>query len=161
MLPDVLDPGLKVVFCGTAVGDKSHEVAAYYANPRNKFWKVLHATGFTPLLLSPNDYPILPKYGLGLTDLVKTRHGNDNTLTDGDFDIDGFNKRIFVHKPKAIAFNGKTAAIKFLRKPVNYGRQTELIGSTVIFVLPSTSGLASRYWDEHFWHEFATFIKGS
>jgi len=48
ILPDVLKPGLKVVFCGTAAGNRSAKIKAYYAGRDNQFWAVLHRIGLTP-----------------------------------------------------------------------------------------------------------------
>ena len=66
VLPDVLQPGLKVVFCGTAVGNRSAAVGEYYAGRGNQFWRILHLTGLTPRLLEPREYMRLLEYGLGL-----------------------------------------------------------------------------------------------
>jgi TDG/mug DNA glycosylase family protein len=63
VLPDLLQPGLRVVFCGTAVGRQSAAVGAYYAHPNNRFWRILYQTGLTPLLLEPHQFRDLPSYG--------------------------------------------------------------------------------------------------
>ena len=72
VIPDVLAPNLKIVFCGSAVGPKSAELGLPYAGPGNKFWPTLYTAGLTPTALAPADYKTLPKLGLGLTDLNKT-----------------------------------------------------------------------------------------
>jgi hypothetical protein len=69
VLPDVLGPGLRVVFCGTAVGSASAKRGAYYAGPGNKFWPTLHAIGLTPRRLMPEEFRSVLDYGIGLTDL--------------------------------------------------------------------------------------------
>ena len=53
-VPDVLAPGLDVVFCGINPGFLGRE-GAHFANPRNDFWRLLHAAGFTPRLVDPNE----------------------------------------------------------------------------------------------------------
>ena len=45
ILPDVLQPGLALVFCGTAAGKRSAAERAYYAHPGNMFWRALPAGG--------------------------------------------------------------------------------------------------------------------
>ena len=80
VLPDVLHDSLRVVLCGTAVGTASAKAAAYYAHKQNKFWKILHESGLTPALLSPQQYRELPQYGIGLTDFVKTHSGMDHQI---------------------------------------------------------------------------------
>lgn len=158
VLPDVLKPGLKVVFCGTAAGNRSAAVGAYYAGKGNRFWEVLHRIGLTPRRLRPEEYCCLLEYGLGLTDLVKTTSGNDNVLGKESFDIDGFRRRVEKVAPKAVAFHGKRAAMEFLGRPLHYGLQPESIGTSAVFVLPSTSGAARAYWDEEYWVEVANYV---
>ena len=63
MLDDVLEPGLSVVYCGTAAGTRSAAVRQYYAGRGNKFWPILHEVVLTPRLLAPSEYLLLPKYG--------------------------------------------------------------------------------------------------
>jgi TDG/mug DNA glycosylase family protein len=162
VLPDVLKPGLKVVFCGTAVGAMPQKVGAYYAGPGNQFWDVLCGTGLTPRKLDPHDFCALPKYGIGLTDLVKTYAGTDDRIYVSPYDVQVLRSKIARFVPKALAFNGKKAAKKFFgRRRVCYGRQPEQIGDSVIFVLPSTSPAARGYWDKRYWRELAHFVSKS
>ena len=161
MLDDVLGPRLKIVFCGTAVGTKSASIGAYYAGPGNKFWPTLYAIGLTPRQLAPREFAMLPEFGLGLTDIVKCRAGNDAVLQQSDFDVAGFRERILLHAPQIVAFNGKKAASVFMSKgtdEIGYGRQLTQIGKSSVFVLPSTSGAASGYWNEAFWHEIGRVV---
>ena len=80
VLPDLIEPGLKIVFCGTAAGNVSAARGAYYAHPQNRFWSALHAFGLTPRKLKPEEYPELPQWGLGLTDIAKHVSGLDREL---------------------------------------------------------------------------------
>ena len=66
-VPDVLGPGVRVVFCGINPGHLSAAAGAAFANPRNDFWRLLHAAGFTPRLLEPQEQSELSTYGVGLT----------------------------------------------------------------------------------------------
>jgi hypothetical protein len=50
-VPDVLAPGLRVVFCGINPGRWSAAAGAQFANPRNDFWRLLHDADFTPRVL--------------------------------------------------------------------------------------------------------------
>jgi len=77
ILPDVLAPGLDIVFCGTAAGTQSARQQAYYAHPQNRFWRTLHEAGLTPRRLAAAEYALLPSFGLGLTDLAKFASGMD------------------------------------------------------------------------------------
>lgn len=96
-------------------------------------------------------------YGIGLTDLVKKTSGNDSTLKKEAFDVEGLRQRLAKVSPKVVAFNGKRAAMEFLSHPVKYGLQPEGVGSSAVFVLPSTSGAARAYWNEQYWIELAEY----
>ena len=158
VLPDLLAPGLEVVFCGSAVGAASARLGAYYAGPGNKFWPMLHKIGLTPTRLDPLDLPDLARLGIGLTDMAKTASGADAALPRGADDPGGLRAKIARYRPRALAFNGKRAAGVFFARAVAYGRQDAALGGTAVFVLPSTSGLAVRFWDEAPWFELAAFL---
>jgi TDG/mug DNA glycosylase family protein len=165
MLDDLLQPNLKIVFCGTAAGKISAARGQYYAKPNNRFWQVLHEVGLTPRKLSPKECQEVVQHGIGLTDLVKYASGMDRDLQDQDYDVPRFNELMIRYSPDVIAFNGKKAAAKFFQrsKPkIKYGKQTETLDKIVIFVLPSTSG-ANGWWEkrrhyEH-WLALADFVK--
>ncbi len=156
ILPDVLEKGLKIVFCGTAVGDQSAKRGCYYAGPGNQFWPTLKKLGLIPKDFKREEFRGLPVYGVGLTDLVKARSGQDAKLNTEDFDVVAFRQKIEKFSPGILAFNGKKAAEVFLGRAVGYGLQKDKIGNTRIFVLPSTSGAARGYWDETKWAKVAT-----
>jgi double-stranded uracil-DNA glycosylase len=164
ILPDHLCAGLDVVFCGTAAGDRSAARGRYYAGPGNKFWRTLHITGLTPALLTPDHDGRLGDYGIGLTDLVKHHSGSDNSLRRDMYDIAGLERKIVEHAPRFVAFNGKKGAAAYLghKKTTNLnpGLQDWLIGEARVYVLPSTSGNASGYWDVEPWHELARSMAG-
>jgi TDG/mug DNA glycosylase family protein len=159
ILPDLLLPGLNIVFCGTAAGVRSALRGAYYAGPGNKFWKTLYAVGLTPRLLEPSEFPLLPQYGIGLTDIAKTYSGSDSGLRRSHFDSAGLRHKIIENAPRTFAFNGKKSAQAFYGANVTYGQQPERIGSTVMFVLPSTSGAANGFWDVSHWQALAAFLR--
>lgn len=157
VLPDVLAPHLAVVFCGTAVGSASARRGAYYAGPGNRFWPTLFKVGLTSLLLRPEEFTKLPRFGLGLTDLAKIVSGSDASLAREQFDCERLRTSILAFGPRLLGFNGKRAAEVFLGRSVAYGAQPEAIGPTQIFVLPSTSGAARGFWDVDVWHDLARF----
>ncbi len=160
VLPDMLRPGLRVVFCGTAAGTASARAGAYYAGPGNAFWATLHSTGLTPMRLSPTEFERLPGFGIGLTDICKVLHGSDREVGTGEFDVAGLEARIAEVEPVNLAFNGKNAACGALGRSVDYGLQPERIGGAAVWVLPSTSGAARRYWRVEPWWELARACAG-
>jgi TDG/mug DNA glycosylase family protein len=155
ILPDVLAPGLAVVFCGTAAGTASALAGAYYAGPGNAFWSTLHEVGLTPRRLSPAEFRELPAHGIGLTDVCKLRHGSDLEVGQDGFDVAGLEARVGAVAPTLLAFNGKNAALAVLGRPVNYGPAPEIVGGAGVWVLPSTSGAARRFWDIEPWRALA------
>ena len=161
VLPDVLRPGLTVVFCGTAAGAQSARAGAYYAGQGNKFWRTLHQIGLTPRQLDPHEFPTLPDYGIGLTDIAKTYSGADSGLRRSHFDAAGLRAKIEHVAPRAFAFNGKRSASAFYGSSaaIAYGQQPEPIGATMVFVLPSTSGAASGFWDASYWQALADSLR--
>lgn len=160
VLPDLLAPNLAVVFCGTAVGAASKRRRAYYAGRGNGIWPTLFRVGLTPRLLEPEEYGCITEYGLGLTDLVKTMAGPDAVLPATHFDPDGLRAKMRRYRPRILAFTSKRAGEEFVGHSVDYGLLSQRIGSTALFVLPSPSGLARRYWSEEPWRELAQLRLG-
>ena len=159
VLTDLLAENLRIVFCGTAAGETSAALGQYYAGPTNKFWRILWETGLTPCQLEPADYRQLLSYGLGLTDVVKQQSGRDSSLDFSGAKPNDVESNIIRFCPRVLCFNGKRAAMIYLkRRRIDYGFQSENIGSTRVFVAPSTSGLAAKYWDATIWRELAEYV---
>ena len=160
-LEDLLRPGLDLVICGTAASAVSAERGQYYAGPGNRFWSVLEETGLTPSLLAPSEYRCLLEHGIGLTDVVKDQAGMDIGI---DFPGHGatLENRLEPFSPRIVCFNGKRAASEALgERPVSYGLRSNTFGSTRLFVAPSTSAAARRWWDARLWHQLAELVRGS
>jgi len=150
------------VFIGTAVGQRSYDEAAYFANKGNCFYSVLHQIGLTDRKLDPKEFAALASFRIGLTDIAKRAFGPDPGLRPADFDVNGLVNRLRAVQPEIIAFNGKKAASIFFdckTKEIYYGRQSRTRNAALLsgkmFVLPSTSGSAKKYWDVKYWHEIA------
>lgn len=163
MLKDVLTYNLEVVFCGTAKGKASAKLGYYYAGRGNKFYNILHRANFTPYQLEPNECYTIDQFNIGLTDLVHLEYGNDNEISDKSYDIGSFLKKMERFKPNVVAFNSKKAAsfvlgFKGYTKLVKYGIQTQMIGSSKVYVLPSTSGSSRKYWDNAYWIKLREYI---
>ena len=73
-VPDILAPGLRVMFCGINPGRRSAAAAAHFANPRNDFWRLLHEAGFTARRLQPSEQHELLAYGCGVTNAAVPYH---------------------------------------------------------------------------------------
>jgi TDG/mug DNA glycosylase family protein len=122
---------------------------------RVRFWPILAEVGLTPRLLAPEEFILLPAFGIGVTDLAKHASGPDSAIRPHDDDCAGLATRIRACRPAVLAFNGKRAAAKFLgirSQDLAYGDAPAVADFPPIVVLPSTSGAASGHWDAAYWH---------
>ena len=150
-VPDLLAPGLEVVFCGINPGFHSHAEAAHFANPRNDFWRLLHAAGFTPQLVDPTDQHDVLGYGIGITNAAYRTTRGSSDLRKGDFvgSAERLERLADELRPRAIGFVGKEAYRGPFGGRPEHGLQERRLGETLLFVLPSTSPAnAAVPWDE-------------
>lgn len=160
ILPDVLEPGLRLVFCGSAAGTASARRSAYYAGPGNRFWPTLFEVGLTPRLLAPGEFRVVLRHGIGLTDLTKDQFGGDSSIKRKASDATNLRRKVARLQPATLAFVGKAAAKAALGfDRVDFGPQAERIGATELFVLPSPSGAARGSWDVSWWHSLARHVR--
>ena len=150
-VPDVLAPGLDVVFCGINPGFHSDAKAAHFANPRNDFWRLLHAADFTPRLVDPSEQFEVLRYGLGITNAAFRTTRGSSDLRKGDFagSAERLERLAVELRPRALGFVGKEAYRgPFGGRPA-HGLQEARLGETLLYVLPSTSPAnAAVSWDE-------------
>lgn len=150
-VPDVLAPGLAVVFCGINPGRHSDAAHAHFANPRNDFWRLLYAAGFTSRLLEPAEQLDLLAFGIGVTNAAYRTTPGSGDLRAGDFAgsaerLDALARDL---RPGVIAFVGKEAYRGAFRARPEHGLQERRLEKTALFVLPSTSPAnAAVSWEE-------------
>jgi len=162
VLPDRLKPGLNLVFCGTAAGRQSALQQAYYAHGQNRFWKTLHEVGLTPCLFCPQDYKKLWELGIGLTDIAKHVYGMDHQLPKealGPDAVAGLRARILKARPRILAFTSLNGGRKVMGPRAIAGEQSEMLGQTRVFILPSPSPLAANHWDIEPWRDLAWEVR--
>lgn len=158
ILDDVLAPDLIAVICGTAAGTVAARRGIPYSGPGNMLWPILRKTGLVPPDFDMAEFRQLPRFGLGMTDVVKTAFGADHEIPAQAYDVARFRTQIRRLRPRAIGFDGLNAARRFFgRRDARCGRQPDWEG-IAIFVLPSTSGRARRFWDERPWFDLAAFV---
>ena len=140
-VPDVLAPGLRCVFCGINPGLHSAATAAHFANPRNDFWRLLHAAGFTPRLVDPSEQLEVVRYGIGITNAAYRTTRGSSDLRRGDFagSAERLERLALQLRPKAMGFVGKEAYRGPFGGRPQHGLQGPRLGDTLLFVLPSTS----------------------
>jgi G:T/U-mismatch repair DNA glycosylase/8-oxo-dGTP pyrophosphatase MutT (NUDIX family) len=138
-VPDVLAPGLRVVFCGINPGRASAAAGAHFANPRNDFWRLLHEAGFTPRLFAPEEQFRLLELGIGLTNAASRTTRGSGDLRRADFDRERLERVAGELTPRAVAFVGKEAYRGLFGERPELGPQQRTLGDIGLFVLPSTS----------------------
>lgn len=140
-VPDILAPGLRVVFCGINPGRRSAAAGCHFANPRNDFWRLLADAGLTPRRLEPKEQWAMLELGYGLTNAAYRTTRGSSELRRGDFA--GAAERLAriaeELEPGVLAFVGKTAYEGAFRERPALGLQERRLGAAGLFVLPSTS----------------------
>ena len=122
---------------------------------------MLHEVGLIATELQPGDYALLLEARIGLTDLVKYSAGIDAALPGSSLYAPQLRDVIEAIQPRALAFNGKEAASLFYRvatQRLSYGRQSERIGATAVYVLPSTAA-TSGFWSIEPWRGLARALR--
>ena len=150
-VPDVLAPGLRVVFCGINPGRVSAAAAAHFANSRNAFWRLLHAAGFTPRLLRPDEQFEALEHRIGLTNAALRTTKGSGDLRSADFrgSAERLERIACEVRPDWIGFVGKEAYRGPFGERPSLGVQDGVLGETRLFVLPSTSPAnAAVPWEE-------------
>ena len=148
VLPDLIAPNLRVLFCGINPGLYTAAIGHHVGRPGNRFWPALFAGGFTDRLISPYDEHELLARGYGITNIVYRPTARADELTNEELVAGGkaLVAKIKRYKPRIAAVLGVVAyRVAMGRKDVKVGRQEETIGKTILWVLPNPSGLNAHY----------------
>jgi TDG/mug DNA glycosylase family protein len=147
-VPDVIAPGLQVLFCGINPGLYSGAVRHHFARPGNRFWPALHRAGFSRRLLSPFEEHLLLGAGCGITNLVGRATAGADELTAAELVAGGrrLARKLRRYRPAVVAFLGLTAYRTACGQPqARLGRQAESLAGAEVWVLPNPSGLNAHY----------------
>jgi TDG/mug DNA glycosylase family protein len=150
-VPDILAPGLRVVFVGINPGRQSAAARAHFANPRNDFWRLLHAAHLTGRLYAPQEQFALLDEGIGVTNAAYRTTPGSGDLRRADFAGSTARlERIAVDlRPGWLGFVGKEAYRGVFGVRPDLGLQDRSLGETSLFVLPSTSPANAAFsWEE-------------
>jgi double-stranded uracil-DNA glycosylase len=143
-LPDLLEPGLSLIFCGINPGLRAASTGHHFDGRGNRFWQVMHLAGFTSEQIRPEDDHTLLSYGCGLTTVVPRPTAQAAELSRMEIELagDAFRQKIARYAPRHIAFLGKIAlsAISGTRE-IQWGLQTRPFAGAHAWVLPNPSGL--------------------
>ncbi|WP_084469225.1 G/U mismatch-specific DNA glycosylase [Nocardiopsis trehalosi] len=147
-IPDIIAPGLDVLFCGINPGLYSGYTGHHFARPGNRFWPALHRSGFTPRVLRPDEQHLLPQWGLGITNLADRATARADELDPEELRAGGaaLAERLARYRPGVLAVLGVTAFRQAFGRPkARMGPQDEEISGTPVWVLPNPSGLNAHY----------------
>jgi len=148
IVPDLIQPRLRILFCGINPGLYTAAVGHHFARPGNRFWPALFAAGFTDHIVSPFDERELLKSGYGITNVVMRATATADELTRSELREGGkqLAAKVRRFRPRVLAILGLGAYRTAWEKPkAVIGRQEETIGDTVVWVLPNPSGLNAHY----------------
>jgi TDG/mug DNA glycosylase family protein len=147
-LRDVIAPDLRVLFCGINPSLYSAAVGHHFARPGNRFWKALHASGFTERLLSPFEDATLLERGLGVTNVVARATAGAAELSSDEL-VRGaarLRRKVKRFRPRVVAVLGVDAyRAGFATPGAQVGVQPERIASAIVWVLPNPSGLNAHW----------------
>lgn len=147
-LADLVGPELRVLFCGINPGTLSGERGLHFARAGNRFWKLLCAGGFTESVLIPSEQHTLRALGIGITNLVGrvTAAASELTVTELREGAVQLEAKVVRLRPRCVAVLGLQAyRTAFVRPAAVIGRQPELLGGVLLWLLPNPSGLQARY----------------
>jgi TDG/mug DNA glycosylase family protein len=148
IVPDVIVPDLRVLFCGINPGLYTAATGYHFARPGNRFWPALYASGFTNRLLAPFEELELLESGYGITNVVGRATAAAAELSAAEFVEGGkiLERKILRYKPKFLAILGIGAYRTAFNQPkARLGRQSKSIGGAVLWVLPNPSGLNAHH----------------
>lgn len=149
---DHLQKNLQIVFVGFNPSLKSGETGHHYANPNNRFWRILFEAGLTTRLFSPNEDNKLLGQGMGLTNIVSrpTKSADEITKEEYKEGRRELKEKIEHYRPAIVCYVGKGVYQEFSkRKQVQWGLQSQSVVEGVLdFVAPSSSGLVRMKLEE-------------
>jgi TDG/mug DNA glycosylase family protein len=157
-IPDVIAPGLRVLFSGINPGLYSAATGYHFARPGNRFWPALHRSGFTPRQLRPDEQEQLLGLGLGITNVAARATARADELTDAELRKGGSEllAKAASFAPRWLAVLGVTAyRTAFGEARATVGPQALTAGATRLWVLPNPSGLNAHWTPDALAAEFA------
>lgn len=147
-VPDLIAPGLRVLFSGINPGLYSAATGHHFARPGNRFWPALHASGFTSRLLKPWEEKLLLQDGIGITNLVSRATAAAAELTADELRAGrrSLLRKVRRFQPRCVAVVGIGAyRLAFERPKATLGLQPEQLDSAAVWVLPNPSGLNANH----------------
>lgn len=148
VVPDVIRPALRVLFCGINPSLYSAAVGHHFARPGNRFWKTIYGAGFTSRLLRPDEERELLSAGCGITNIVPRATAGASELSATDYlaGAKSLHRKVRRYRPEFVAFLGIDAyRIAARDRHAAIGLQSRLFAGAQAWVLPNPSGLNAHY----------------
>jgi TDG/mug DNA glycosylase family protein len=155
-VPDLVAPGLTVLFCGINPSLYSAAVGHHFARPGNRFWPALYGGGFTDRVLRPSEERELLRLGLGITNIVERATAAAAELAGAELVAGAarLGARVARDRPRLVAFLGVTAyRTAFAQARAKIGPRDEPWHGARVWILPTPSGLNAHYTPEAFARE--------
>lgn len=144
-IPDSIQSNVNILFVGFNPSIRSGETGHHYANPNNRFYRILYQAGITPRLYRPEEDTTMIELGYGFTNIVArpTKEAAEITKEEYEQGRKELRSKIEKFKPQAVCFVGKGVYEQYSqRKQINWGIQDQpVVEGVVEFVAPSSSGL--------------------
>jgi double-stranded uracil-DNA glycosylase len=143
-LTDIISKGLAIVFCGINPGLTAARSGHHFSSPSNRFWRVLHEAGFTPMRIKAEDDRSILDYGYGLTTVVAraTRGADEVSANEFLLACATLKRKMVRYSPRVIAFLGKAAYRSISGdQDIPWGIQPAHFAGSLVWVLPNPSGL--------------------
>ncbi|HVW53460.1 MAG TPA: G/U mismatch-specific DNA glycosylase [Trinickia sp.] len=143
-LPDIIEPGLSVLFCGINPGMRAVATGRHFDGRGNRFWRALHRAGFTPEEFRPENDRELLQHGFGLTTAVSRATARADELSGAELRAAAarLELKIRCYAPRFVAFLGKMALAEMSgKRDIQWGLQSSKFGGALVWVLPNPSGL--------------------
>jgi double-stranded uracil-DNA glycosylase len=163
-IPDVVADGLSVLFAGINPGLYSAATGYHFARPGNRFWPVLHRSGFTGRELRPCEQEEILRAGLGITNVVARATARAGELSAGELREGGraLADTVARVRPRWLAVVGVTAYRTAFGQPdAAVGSQNGTLGGAWLWVLPNPSGLNAHWGIDDLTAEFATLRRAA
>lgn len=149
-VPDLVGPGLRLLFVGINPGLWTAATATHFAYPGNRFYPALLRAGILERRIDPAagmtdaDRAALLASGIGITNIVRRATARADELTRDELRAGAVALTAFVaqHRPRVVAVAGVTAyRTAFGRPRARLGRQPEDLAGAALWVVPNPSGL--------------------
>ena len=149
-VPDLVGPGLKLLFVGINPGLWTAATSTHFAHPGNRFYPALRLAGVIDRDIdrgngmSEADRRHLIDRGIGITNVVARATSKASELSVAELRAGGERLRVFVrdHAPRVVALAGITAyRAAFGDAKARLGRQQERFEGAELWIVPNPSGL--------------------